>query len=123
MGSKEENYYDYIALLIKYFEKNDNIGIGLNFGVYSNETRKYEYPLPQLLRSKYLNKDYLQLILNLFVECKSGIKKEIYDETIEICKNNDNMKEYQSMIQETYSTIKNFEIPNVKNYDALVGYV
>ena len=33
------------------------------------------------------------------------------------------MKEYQSMIQETYSTIKNFEIPNVKNYDALVGYV
>ena len=114
LGSKN-NYYDYVALLIEHFDKNSNIGIGLNFGTRSHKTWKHEYPLQKLLESKYVSKEYLQLILNLFIKCKIGLKTETYDALIEMCKNNDNLKEYQSMIEQTYEKIKHFDIPKVKN--------
>ena len=102
-------------LLVKYFNKNSEIGIGLNFGLNSYPTNEMEYPLTKLLKSKYLNKEFLQFFLNLFVKCKIGLKKEIYDKAMQICQNNKNFKqfvEYKSMIQQTFEKVKDFDFPH-----------
>ena len=75
----EYNYFDYLSLLLKYFNKNN---IALKHGI--NYKSKYDDTvLLTLLESDYLNKrEWLLLLFDICNQCKINFTKDIINQAI-----------------------------------------
>ena len=100
----EYNFFDYLSILLKYFNKN-NIAIanGINYE---------DSPLLLLLKKEHLTEEWLQLLFNICIQCKVCITDEAYKEAINLCQTNDTLKNnpnYQAIIETSYEKIKQFQ--------------
>ena len=92
---------EYLQLLLKYYDKNI-----IKNGINRYDAKLSTVPFLLLLKSNKLTKDGLISFLNLCIECKCSIEDYTYDAAIDMCENNEKLKQYKSIIDEKYKEMQ-----------------